>query len=50
MKKGDLLDKAIVIATNAHHGQLDKGGSPISYFQGSLPRTQELSGGGENIV
>jgi (p)ppGpp synthase/HD superfamily hydrolase len=28
MKKGELLDKAIVIATNAHHGQLDKGGKP----------------------
>ncbi len=28
MKKGELLDKAIVIATNAHHGQFDKGGKP----------------------
>lgn len=28
MKKGEMLDKAIVIATNAHHGQLDKGGRP----------------------
>lgn len=28
MRKGEMLDKAIVIATNAHHGQLDKGGRP----------------------
>ena len=28
MKPGELLDKAILIATNAHHGQLDKGGKP----------------------
>lgn len=28
MKKGELLDKALLIATNAHHGQFDKGGAP----------------------
>lgn len=28
MKKGELLSKAIHIATNAHHGQFDKGGNP----------------------
>jgi (p)ppGpp synthase/HD superfamily hydrolase len=28
MKKGEMLDKALLIATNAHHGQFDKGGSP----------------------
>lgn len=28
MKKGELLSKAIHLATNAHHGQFDKGGSP----------------------
>jgi (p)ppGpp synthase/HD superfamily hydrolase len=28
MKKGELLDKALLIATNAHHGQYDKGGAP----------------------
>lgn len=28
MKKGEMLDKMIVIATNAHHGQYDKGGAP----------------------
>ena len=28
MKKGELLDKMLVIATNAHAGQFDKGGSP----------------------
>jgi (p)ppGpp synthase/HD superfamily hydrolase len=28
MKKGELLSKAILIATNAHHGQFDKGGNP----------------------
>ncbi len=28
MKKGELLDKALLIATNAHHGQFDKGGTP----------------------
>lgn len=28
MKKGELLSKAILIATNAHHGQFDRGGSP----------------------
>lgn len=28
MKKGEMLDKMLVICTNAHHGQFDKGGSP----------------------
>lgn len=28
MRKGELLDKALLIATNAHHGQFDKGGAP----------------------
>lgn len=28
MRKGEMLDKMIVIATNAHHGQYDKGGAP----------------------
>jgi GTP diphosphokinase / guanosine-3',5'-bis(diphosphate) 3'-diphosphatase len=28
MKKGEMLDKMLVIATNAHHGQFDKGGKP----------------------
>lgn len=28
MKKGEMLDKALLIATNAHHGQFDKGGAP----------------------
>ncbi len=28
MKKGELLSKAIHLATNAHHGQFDKGGNP----------------------
>ena len=28
MKKGEMLDKMLVIATNAHHGQFDKGGRP----------------------
>ena len=28
MKKGEMLDKMLVIATNAHHGQFDKGGNP----------------------
>jgi (p)ppGpp synthase/HD superfamily hydrolase len=28
MKKGELLSAAIHIATNAHHGQFDKGGNP----------------------
>jgi len=28
MKKGEMLDKAIHLATNAHHGQFDKGGKP----------------------
>lgn len=28
MKKGELLSKAIIIATNAHAGQFDKGGMP----------------------
>lgn len=27
-KRGELLSKAIHLATNAHHGQFDKGGSP----------------------
>ena len=28
MKKGELLSKAILIATNSHHGQFDRGGNP----------------------
>lgn len=28
MKKGDMLSNAIHLATNAHHGQFDKGGKP----------------------
>jgi GTP diphosphokinase / guanosine-3',5'-bis(diphosphate) 3'-diphosphatase len=28
MKKGEMLDKMLVIATNAHAGQFDKGGAP----------------------
>lgn len=28
VKKGEMLSKAIHIATNAHHGQFDKGGKP----------------------
>ena len=28
MKKGELLDKMLVLATNAHHGQFDRGGKP----------------------
>lgn len=28
MKKGEMLSKAIVIATNAHSGQFDRGGNP----------------------
>lgn len=28
MKKGELLSKMLHIATNAHHGQFDKGGNP----------------------
>lgn len=28
MKRGELLDKMLVIATNAHAGQFDKGGAP----------------------
>ena len=29
MKKGEMLSKAILIATNAHHGQFDRGGNFI---------------------
>lgn len=28
MRRGEMLDKMLVIATNAHHGQFDKGGNP----------------------
>lgn len=28
MKKGEMLDKMLVLCTNAHHGQFDKGGRP----------------------
>ena len=28
MKKGEMLDKALLLATNSHHGQFDKGGAP----------------------
>jgi hypothetical protein len=30
MKKGEMLDKMLHIAVNAHHGQFDKGGNPSS--------------------
>lgn len=28
MKKGEMLDRMLVLCTNAHHGQFDKGGRP----------------------
>ena len=28
MRRGELLDKMLVMATNAHHGQFDRGGKP----------------------
>ena len=28
VKKGEMLDKMLLLATNAHHGQFDKGGAP----------------------
>ncbi len=28
MRKGEMLDKMLMIATKAHHGQFDKGGNP----------------------
>lgn len=28
MRKGEMLDRMLLIATNAHHGQMDKGGNP----------------------
>jgi (p)ppGpp synthase/HD superfamily hydrolase len=28
MKKGEMLDKMLVIVTNGHHGQFDRGGKP----------------------
>lgn len=28
MKRGEMLDKALLLATNSHHGQFDKGGAP----------------------
>jgi (p)ppGpp synthase/HD superfamily hydrolase len=28
MKRGEMLDKALLLATNSHHGQFDKGGTP----------------------
>jgi len=28
MKKGEMLDRMLVLCTNAHHGQFDKGGCP----------------------
>jgi (p)ppGpp synthase/HD superfamily hydrolase len=28
MKRGEMLDKMLLIVTNAHHGQFDKGGNP----------------------
>lgn len=28
MKRGEMLDKMLLIATNGHHGQFDKGGNP----------------------
>jgi hypothetical protein len=29
MKRGELLSRMLHIATNAHHGQFDRGGQPI---------------------
>ena len=28
MKRGEMLDKMLLLATNAHHGQFDRGGNP----------------------
>lgn len=28
MRKGEMLDKMLLLATNAHHGQFDRGGAP----------------------
>jgi guanosine-3',5'-bis(diphosphate) 3'-pyrophosphohydrolase len=28
MRRGEMLDRMLVLATNAHHGQFDKGGRP----------------------
>ena len=28
MRKGEMLDRMLVLCTNAHHGQFDKGGRP----------------------
>lgn len=28
MKKGEMLDKMLLLAVNAHHGQFDRGGAP----------------------
>ena len=28
MKRGEMLDRMLVLATNAHHGQFDRGGRP----------------------
>ena len=28
MRKGEMLDRMLVLATNAHHGQFDRGGRP----------------------
>lgn len=51
MKKGELLDKAIVLATNAHAGQFDKGGKPYVLHVLSVMRfTEEEFGFDEELL
>lgn len=47
MKKGELLDKFIVCATNAHAGQFDKGGKPyilhvLTVLHGVMDEDEEI--------
>ncbi len=51
MKKGELLGKAIVFATNAHAGQFDRGGKPYILHTLSVMRfTEEEFGFDEELL
>jgi len=56
-KKGEMLSKMLVIATNAHHNQFDKGGSPyilhplaVMYLLDNPDEEQQCMAIGHDIV
>ena len=49
MKKGELLSKAIHIATNAHYGQFDRGGEPYVLHVLSVMQLLDVSAVDEEL-